>query len=133
MSFQSDPCAPGHQTVNSRHYVPDPPTRPAQRQSVRTDASQDVRRRSPTGARVPAQVSPTRCEVAKAERERTLQNVGLKRTYDLLSRNQVIAAESPADHGDSVVVHRVPCVYGNPAKPGPESHSGSVPSLVYFA
>ena len=91
VSYQSAPCErPSREAANWEAPLDPPPS--AQRRHV--PSSRDVRepgsahRASRTGSAyiVPKAPKPSACEVAKATRDRTLERVGLKRTFDLLSR-----------------------------------------------
>jgi hypothetical protein len=101
-SFQQAPCAPGSRQVSSRAYVQErPPTaeqiraRAARDQAGRAESAELSRRAgtSPSRGRVTGGGTLHRvsiahdddaCQRARRHRERTLEAVGLKRTYDLL-------------------------------------------------
>lgn len=94
VTYQNAPCAPDAEVRAARPYV-DPGYNPALAAKVEADrrAVEARRRRDAQGGTgyrlgqpnpVPAKV--LRCRAAKAERERILAAVGLKRTFDLLRR-----------------------------------------------
>ncbi|MFZ5636973.1 MAG: hypothetical protein ACOY82_10375 [Pseudomonadota bacterium] len=98
-SYQDMPCAGSARSLGSRDFVRtaiDPAL------SARTRAIEaEMDRRNHGGGRTVAirgaarkPVGPSPCEAAKARRKATLDKVGLKRTFDLLSRldNEVWAA-----------------------------------------
>lgn len=90
--YQNAPCDPGQRTASVRAYEakPEDPVLTARTAAIRQEM--DRRNRSSgrtTSARTGSthRVSgPTPCQAAKAKREAVLKQVGLKRTYDLLSR-----------------------------------------------
>jgi len=85
--YQSAPCEP-HSREAANWEAPVDPT--PSREPPRAVSSQRERERptARTGhARVVRNASkPSACEQAKANRDSTLERVGLKRTFDLLSR-----------------------------------------------
>lgn len=88
----SQPCAAGQRTAAERPFVRDPTTLTTPRA---TKAAPTAQRKAPV-PRSDITSSPSRkplidkkrerCERAKANREATLERVGLKRTFDLLRR-----------------------------------------------
>jgi len=88
VSYQDAPCeAPLHEADNWK-APPDPPPAARQRSPEapslqRQPVARAVRSGSTRIARTPA---PSACEAARANRENTLERVGLKRTFDLLRR-----------------------------------------------
>ncbi len=90
-SFQNMPCAPEQHTVSVRRYEPksEDPTLAARTAAIQ----QEMDRRNHPGSKATVvrnvssrRAGPTPCQTAKAKRETTLKRVGLKRTFDLLSR-----------------------------------------------
>lgn len=90
-SYQNEPCAAGQRTASVRTYETKPED-PAIAARVAAIQQEMDRRNRPggrsvavrTGARRPS--GPTPCQAAKAKRKTTLDRVGLKRNFDLLSR-----------------------------------------------
>lgn len=90
-SYQNAPCAAGQRTASVRSYETKPED-PAITARVAAIQQEMDRRNRPggrsvavrTGARRPS--GPTPCQAAKAKRKTTLDRVGLKRNFDLLSR-----------------------------------------------
>ncbi len=90
-SYQDIPCAPQTRALGTRAYdkATVDPTLAARTRAI--EAEMDRRNRAgggrivvAGGARRPA--APSACEAAKAKRKATLDRVGLKRNFDLLSR-----------------------------------------------
>jgi hypothetical protein len=90
--YQNAPCDPGQRTVSVRTYtaLPEDPALTARSAAIQQEMD---RRNRPSGkatvvragsSRRPA--GPTPCQTAKAKRKATLDRVGLKRNFDLLSR-----------------------------------------------
>ena len=109
VSYQDAPCAAGSREGGSWAADPEPAPTPAQQQAREHRQQQDraesdfLSRRAGTdrigsgrapASRVTRESAPSACETAKAKREKTLDSVGLKRTYDLLRKldEQVRAA-----------------------------------------
>lgn len=101
VSYQDAPCALGSRTSGRWDARPEPaPTpdqvreRELQRQQARAESdflsrragTDRVDRSASRMARVPRDTGSTRCDAAKARRERTLDIAGLKRTFDLLRK-----------------------------------------------
>jgi hypothetical protein len=100
-SYQSLPCAGSAREAVRWDAPPDPLPSAEQlaklamlREHGRAE-SEFLSRRAGTGVRggdtsrthrVPAAGRPSSCDAARATREQTLERVGLKRTYELLSR-----------------------------------------------
>ena len=90
-SYQNAPCDPGQRTASVRSYAakPDDPALAARSAAIQQEMD---RRNRPSGKASVVRTAnrrpsgPTPCQAAKAKREATLKRVGLKRTYDLLSR-----------------------------------------------
>lgn len=87
VSYQSAACEQGARETARWDAPPDPPS------PVRPHASGAERRTpgSPASRTARAHIArdqawPSACEAAKTNRDRTLERVGLKRTFDLLSR-----------------------------------------------
>ena len=91
VSWQTTPCARGMRMVKSIEYTPDPPTPLLAHQQVRTSVKIS-KSRVATGyrgsARTTRRARPKHnpCARARERREATLQRVGLKRNFDLLSK-----------------------------------------------
>jgi Domain of unknown function (DUF4124) len=94
-AYQSTPCPDGMRTSKVREYQPVAPDPALIARSREIEREMDARnRRSYAGvaaiarnsraSRRPQQADA--CETAKARREKTLEDVGLKRNFDLLSR-----------------------------------------------
>jgi hypothetical protein len=90
--YQNAPCDLGQRTLSVRRYATQPEDPALAARSAAIQQEMD-RRNRPSGrtsvvragnARRAGGASP--CQVAKAKREATLQRVGLKRNFDLLSR-----------------------------------------------
>ena len=87
VSYQSAPCEHGARETARWDAPPDPPSR--LHQSVANPerhASEPRFTRTGSAHIARNAVKPSACEAAKANRDRTLERVGLKRTFDLLSR-----------------------------------------------
>ncbi len=90
-SYQNVPCEPGQRTASVRSYEAKPDDPAVTARSVAIQQEMDRRNRpsgKPTVVRTAPRrpVGPTPCQAAKAKREATLKRVGLKRTFDLMSR-----------------------------------------------
>lgn len=93
-SYQSAPCDAGQRTLKQWDAIPDPvaaaaPSRasaPTARKNSRSRGRADARGQRPRGAAIPAENNgnSSACVSAKQQRKRTLDQVGLKRTYALL-------------------------------------------------
>lgn len=87
VSYQSQTCAMGQRLDRTLEYRPDPVSparmRPATAKA-RTSAARNSRPRI-TGERS-ADTANARCRASKASRDAGLQQLGLSRTYDQLSR-----------------------------------------------
>lgn len=87
VSWQSSPCPHGTRRMRSIAYVPeDVVPVPA---SAQAPVARPSRHRPATGRRTSTRVhrrKPDACARAREKRESTLERVGLKRTYDLLSK-----------------------------------------------
>lgn len=90
-SYQNAPCNAEQRTVSVRSYEtkPEDPALVARAAAIQ----QEMDRRNRSGGKATAvrgtvsrRAGPTPCQAAKAKREDTLKRVGLKRTFDLLSR-----------------------------------------------
>ena len=98
VAYQSQPCAAAQTTARTWEAQPDPVSdRPAvpvaePRRSMQNAYPKTKSRRSKavgaSGASIPVENSGNSraCEAAKATRVRTLERVGLKRTFELLRR-----------------------------------------------
>lgn len=104
ISFQQAPCGPGSRQLASHAYVTEPRpsagqirARAAREQAARAESAELSRRagtvagqRAPRGGGTLHRVTIARddaaCQRARRRRERTLETVGLKRSYDLLRR-----------------------------------------------
>lgn len=89
VSYQSSACAARHRTDRIIEFTPDARTAPREAQAdahrrVARGASTPSLRGSSRGQTRPAAASA--CQVAKTRRERELEKLGLKRTFDDLSR-----------------------------------------------
>lgn len=91
-AYQNMPCDPKQRTLSVRAYdaKPEDPALTARTTAIQQEMD---RRNRPSGRTSVASASPARrttgptpCQTAKAKRDATLKRVGLKRTYDLLSR-----------------------------------------------
>jgi hypothetical protein len=90
-TYQDAPCAGAQRTLATREYAVATPDPALLKRSREIEAEMDRRNRGSGraaivrgSARKPAGPSP--CEAAKAKRKATLDKVGLKRTFDLLSQ-----------------------------------------------
>lgn len=101
VSYQDAPCAPGFREGGNWTADPEPAPTPAQMQARERRQQQDraesdfLSRRAGTdrsggnraqASRVIRSPAPSACEAARARRQKTLDNVGLKRTFDLLRK-----------------------------------------------
>ncbi|HEY0502703.1 MAG TPA: DUF4124 domain-containing protein [Lysobacter sp.] len=99
VSYQDAPCAAGSRQARAWQAAPEPPASAerqrelAEKQRRDREESAFLSHRAGTDgaasghvARSPAGASPSACEQAKAQRQRKLDDVGLRRTFDLLSR-----------------------------------------------
>ncbi|MES2670160.1 MAG: DUF4124 domain-containing protein [Pseudomonadota bacterium] len=90
-SYQNLPCDPGQRTASVRSYEAKPEDPAVAARSAAIQQEMD-RRNRPSGKATVVRTAnrrpsgPTPCQAAKAKREATLKQVGLKRTFDLLSR-----------------------------------------------
>jgi hypothetical protein len=91
-SYQNAPCAANERTASVRRYEtkPEDPAAAARMAVIQQEMD---RRNRPGGRPTVARAShsrrasgPTPCQAAKAKRKATLDRVGLKRNFDLLSR-----------------------------------------------
>lgn len=87
VSYQAKPCAPGQRLDRIIAYQPDPPTPTSgalfSRKRTESTRGSSVR----TTRRTPRHLTASdRCRKAKQQREAALERLGLKRTYDQLSR-----------------------------------------------
>lgn len=91
VSWQSAVCGQGMRMMKSVEYTPDAPSAVSVPGRVKTVATRS-KTRAPAGYRVSARTSratrrkPDACASASDRREATLERVGLKRNYDLLSK-----------------------------------------------
>lgn len=98
VSYQSQPCAAGSRTSWVRDATPEPPPSPERRAAMRREkARREVeseylaglaRRRRGAGAghTISTLADPDACAAARQHRDKTLERVGLDRTFDLLRR-----------------------------------------------
>ncbi|BDU16768.1 DUF4124 domain-containing protein [Lysobacter auxotrophicus] len=89
VSYQSMPCAQDAREAAQWDAPPDPPPRAERQRTANVEherATQPRAVRTGSSHVVRNTTRPSACEAAKADRERTLERVGLKRTFDLLSR-----------------------------------------------
>lgn len=90
VSYQSEPCTGNTREAANWEAPPDPP--PSVRPPVSSSTPEGGRSREHRSAGsgrahvVRNAPRPSACEMAKADRDATLERVGLKRTFDLLSR-----------------------------------------------
>ena len=91
-SYQNAPCAANQRTASVRSYEtkPEDPAIAARMTAIQQEMD---RRNRPGGRSVAVRTGnarrpsgPTPCQAAKAKRKATLDRVGLKRNFDLLSR-----------------------------------------------
>ena len=98
VAYQSDPCSQTQTTARTWEAMPDPvPDRPSLPVAAQRIPAGNVYPRTTTGrastgrttgASIPVENAGNSraCLAAKATRDRTLERVGLKRTFDLLRR-----------------------------------------------
>ena len=89
VSYQSAPCEKGTREAAQWEAPPDPPSKPERARSAgseRTGKTQAYPVRTGSSHIVRNTARPSTCDAAKANRDRTLERVGLKRNFDLLSR-----------------------------------------------
>ncbi|MDR0181853.1 DUF4124 domain-containing protein [Lysobacter arvi] len=86
-SYQDVPCGRDMREATHWEAPSDPPPSNAAPPSAPVRERASARpARSPGSRVVRSEARPSECEAAKANRDRTLERVGLKRTFDLLSR-----------------------------------------------
>jgi len=91
VTYQSETCGPGSRDA-ANWQAPRDPTPSNARQNASSPQARSERRAEHrsvrTGTANVAYIAPkpSACELAKANRDSTLERVGLKRTFDLLSR-----------------------------------------------
>jgi hypothetical protein len=91
VAYQSMPCADGQRTRAVRNYRAQAVDPALAARTREVEREMDRRNHGGAGARSmrvgkPAKAAPDPCKAAKARRKATLDRVGLKRTYDLLSQ-----------------------------------------------
>lgn len=89
VTLTSGECGAGERLAASYEAEPEPvAARAAAVASTGQQASRTApaARRTAAGRATRARTAPDRCKAARDRRERTLQRVGLKRTFDLLRR-----------------------------------------------
>ena len=87
VSYQSAPCEHGAREAARWDAPPDPPSRLHQSVSSQERPASGPRFMRTGSAHIARNAAkPSACEAAKVNRDRTLERVGLKRTFDLLSR-----------------------------------------------
>jgi hypothetical protein len=97
VSYQSAACAQGTRETGAWQAIPEPPSTAQQqrlleerRQRGRDESAWLSRRAGTDGSAVRIRTAephaPSACEAAKAQRQRTLDAIGLKRSFELLSR-----------------------------------------------
>jgi len=87
VSYQSAPCEHGAREAARWDAPPDPPSRLHQSVSSQERHASEPRFTRTGSAHIARNAAkPSACEAAKVNRDRTLERVGLKRTFDLLSR-----------------------------------------------
>lgn len=90
VTLTSAACGAGQRLAASRDAVPEPVPAAAPASAGRRAnggaAPRSVARRGARRAASRSRPAVDRCEAARARRERTLQRVGLQRTFDLLRR-----------------------------------------------
>jgi hypothetical protein len=84
VSYQDYPCEKGAKMTGAVEFMPE--RVPAYRPPQQIIPPRALNVGSPLGAHVPMQRNPSACDSAKAYREQTLRQVGLRRTYELLQR-----------------------------------------------
>ncbi len=88
VSWQATACGQGTRVMKTLEYTPDPPTAVAVPHPVRTTVTKS-RTRASTRYRVSTRTTRRKsnaCARAHERRDVTLERVGLKRNYDLLSK-----------------------------------------------
>ena len=88
VTYQASSCGSGQRTVRTVYFEPDPAP-PAAGGLATVKPVHTSTRRSAGARQSPARIQkprPSACDKAKAKREATLQRLGLKRTFDDLSR-----------------------------------------------
>ena len=98
VSLQSQPCGPGQRTTRA---IPAPPDIEPPRPLLQRSVSATTRTHGVTSAPIHIDTQRTaaraRCASARAQREATLQQVGLRRTFDLLRRLDDMVAQACRD------------------------------------
>ena len=87
VSWQATTCARGMRMMKSIEYTPDAASSTPAPQHVRmTTTNQSNAATRYRGSSRTRRPKPNACALARDQREATLQRVGLKRNYDLLSK-----------------------------------------------
>lgn len=88
VSYQAIPCKGGQRLSRTIMYVPQPDSAPMARPQTGAQRAQSKARSRPAGARRDGWPSAAQdaCNVARDERRRELERLGLRRTFDDLSR-----------------------------------------------
>lgn len=91
VSWQSVPCSQGMRMMRSIAYTPEVPTAVAAsiHQQTKPETKPETKPRYRSGYRVSTRArtpKPDACAKERVHREATLERVGLKRNYDLLSK-----------------------------------------------
>lgn len=95
VAFQSEPCGP-HQRMTRAVSAP-PDVEPARYQAATRPRASSTSATAFSGAGISEQrreLSEIRCAMARRHREQTLEQIGLRRTYDLLQNLDAMVAEA---------------------------------------
>lgn len=100
--YQNVPCSPSHRVAAVRPYEPAYVDPSIEARNRRTQQQMDQRNetRSVNGGLVASASGDARgakragCETAKRQRKATLDSLGLRRTYDILSRLDAMVAKA---------------------------------------
>lgn len=85
VTYQDTPCEHAREAANWQAPV-DPTPSPPRAPASRPERATEPRARTSRAHLVRTAPKPSACDVAKANRDSTLERVGLKRTFDLLSQ-----------------------------------------------
>lgn len=86
--YQSAPCLPGERQLAVWDATPEPVARPLETRRERPFQRAERRRAARPRASIAAVVTADRCQAAKERRDAIERQVGLARTYELLSALQ---------------------------------------------
>lgn len=87
VSYQAKECRAGHRLSRTIHYVPQPDSAPRRVAAAATGGRRATSTRRAIGrSGAPPRAAVDRCSQAKARRQAELERLGLRRTFEDLSR-----------------------------------------------